>query len=513
MEIVKTSTLFLAVVFLCRPLIAQPAVQVTRTFTGEAAGDHFGVRVANAGDIDGDRIPDVIVAAIWNDSGGTDAGRVYLYSGATGTLLHTLTGEATNDWFGISVAGLGDLNGDGRDEVLIGAWWNDAGGLDAGRAYIYSFRNGTATLIGTLTGSIPGENLGFSASGVDDVDGDRILDAIVGAPQIDSGPGRAYVRSGASGAILYVLEGEAASDEFGYSVSGAGDIDGDGRADLLIGARRHGDQLGKAYVFSGATGALLYSLPGQPGDYWLGCSVAKAGDINGDGAPDIVVGTDAQRVHVYSGPTGSLLFTINSPASSYDAFGTSVFGTPDVDGDGRPDLLIGAYYTDSNGTRSGSVHIYSSTTLALFGSLNGEATWDYLGASVAAMGDLDGDGNPEFLTGAHGNSAAGAEAGRAYLFRIAGLCSAFIRGDVNADGLTNFGDVVFLSGYLFLRRAPPPCKDAADANDDGVLDPRDIISLLKHLLGFDPALDAPFPSCGVDPTPDSLKCESFMPCA
>ena len=112
------------------------------TFTGEAAYDRFGFSVSGAGDVNNDGYSDLIVGAVWNDAGGSSAGRAYVYSGQTGGLLYTFTGEAADDRFGVSVSGAGDVNNDGYDDLIVGANWNVAGGNNAGRAYVYSGQTG-----------------------------------------------------------------------------------------------------------------------------------------------------------------------------------------------------------------------------------------------------------------------------------------------------------------------------------------------------------------------------------
>ncbi|MCH7879867.1 MAG: FG-GAP repeat protein, partial [candidate division Zixibacteria bacterium] len=177
-------------------------------FTGEAAGDVFGISVSGAGDVNNDGFADLIVGALPNDAGGSNAGRAYVYSGQTGALLHTFTGEAAGDWFGHSVSGAGDVNNDGFADLIVGGPGNNAGGGNAGRAYVYS---------------------------------------------------------GQTGALLHTFTGEAAVDFFGFSVSGAGDVNNDGFADLIVGAYRNdagGSDAGRAYVYSGQTGALLHTFTG-----------------------------------------------------------------------------------------------------------------------------------------------------------------------------------------------------------------------------------------------------------
>ncbi len=214
--------------------------------TGQLGGDTFGQSVANAGDVNRDGYDDVIVGAYSSDGGGTDAGRAYVYFG--GPVMDndadvTLTGVAAGDYFGQSVSGAGDVNGDGYADVVVGAPYNDAGGSNAGRAYV--FFGGPAMDAApevTMTGAAASDLFGYSVGGAGDVNGDGFADVVVGALYNDAGSsnaGRAYVFFGGAamnnGADV-TLTGAAAGDLFGVSVAGAGDVNGDGYDDVIVGA-------------------------------------------------------------------------------------------------------------------------------------------------------------------------------------------------------------------------------------------------------------------------------------
>jgi hypothetical protein len=244
------------------------------TFTGEAAYDDFGYSVSGAGDINNDGYADLVVGASGNDAGGSGAGRTYVYSGQTGALVWTFTGEAAGDHFGEGVSGAGDVNNDGYEDLIVGATGNDAGGSSAGRAYVYSGRTGA--LIWTFTGEATFDNFGNSVSGFGDSNNDCYDDLIVGAPYkwtAGEEAGRAYVYSGQTGTLLRIFDGEAEYDEFGTSVSGAGDVNNDGFNELIVGAPRNsaaGDRAGQAYVLSCREGESFVR-----------------GDANGDGIIDV----------------------------------------------------------------------------------------------------------------------------------------------------------------------------------------------------------------------------------
>ncbi|HSW55228.1 MAG TPA: integrin alpha, partial [Ignavibacteriaceae bacterium] len=331
-----------------------------RHFTGQAAGDWFGYSVSTAGDVNGDGYSDVIVGASLNDAGGSNAGRAYIYFGGANmdnTADVILTGAAADDYFGYSVSTAGDVNGDGYSDVIVGASLNDAGGSNAGRAYIY----------------YGGANM------------DNTADVI--------------------------LTGAAADDYFGSSVSTAGDVNGDGYSDVIVGAYGNdagGTSAGRAYIYYG--GANMDNtadviLTGAAAGDWFGSSVSTAGDVNGDGYSDVIVGapfndaggTSAGRAYIYFGGANmdSTADVILTGAAAGDYFGYSVSTAGDVNGDGYSDVIVGAYGNDAGGSNAGRAYIYfgganmDSTADVI---LTGAAAGDWFGYSVSTAGDVNGDG-------------------------------------------------------------------------------------------------------------------------
>jgi Ca2+-binding RTX toxin-like protein len=331
----------------------------------------FGWSVAGAGDVNGDGSPDLLVGAPFQDVNGNDTqGQAFVFNGADGSLLLTLdnpTPQTTIANFGIAVAGAGDVNGDGSPDLLVGAVGQDVNGNSIqGQAFVFSGADGSLLL--TLDDPTPqaGARFGGAVAGAGDVNGDGSPDLLVGAfGQNVNGnafQGQAFVFSGADGSLLLTLDDPTpqADADFGHAVAGAGDVNGDGSPDLLVGAPGQDVEQGQAFVFSGADGSLLLTLDNPTLDgFQFGIAVAGAGDVNGDGSPDLLVGVRAQfgndnagqgQAFVFSGADGSLLVTLDNPTPQLgDDFGFAVAGVGDVNGDGIPDLLVGAPQQDVNG--------------------------------------------------------------------------------------------------------------------------------------------------------------------
>ncbi|HLA63976.1 MAG TPA: T9SS type A sorting domain-containing protein [Rhodothermales bacterium] len=433
---------FLAVLAL--PVARAQAPRVIVSPNAQANG-HMGVATVGLPDVDGDGRGDYAVGAYRETVNAvTLSGRVYVYSGATGALIRTLVSPTTTsgNLFGIRLASVPDADNDGVADLLVGASGERVGTeSNAGRAHLFS--GATGTLLRTFaspTGADFGGQFGSSIAGTPDLSSDGRGDLLVGALGEDGaalGAGRAYLLS-STGATLRTLvsPNPVLQGSFGHAVAVVPDANGDGAADLLVGAYIEDvsstTAAGRAYLFSGATGALLRPLvsplPQPAGSF--GFSMAGVPDVNGDGRGDLYVGavletvadsSGAGRVYLFSGSTGLPLDTLVSPAPRVNGyFGQYVSAVPDVNGDGVTDVLVSAAReARGNLAQVGRAYLFSGATRALLATVdtpNPEAEGIF-GTHVAGVPDTDGDGRGDLLIGARQeDNPPLVNAGRAYLF-------------------------------------------------------------------------------------------------
>lgn len=376
---------------------------------GTTPAGRFGAAVAAAGDLDGDGRPDLLVGEPRARVRGELRGRATVFSGADGSVLLQLEGLAALDRFGQALAAGEDLDSDGVPDLVIGAPL-----AAAGRGAVSAFSGATGLRLFHLVGEQQGDEFGRAVALVGDVDGDGRSELLIGAPHCGaagSHAGRAYLFSGRGQRPLRVFDG-GPWDQLGASVSVAGDVDLDGRADLWIGvpfSDEPGFNAGLARAFSGATGAPLFTLPGaQPGDQ-LGFAVGRAGDLDGDGRPDLLAaapGSDAGGldsgallwISVATGSTGGTL-----PGWGSGTYASAVAGLDDLDGDGRDDLALGAAGAAGSASQSGAVRTFSTATHQPLATLPGRAARDWFGATLTPCGDLDGDLHPDLAISSPGH--------------------------------------------------------------------------------------------------------------
>lgn len=386
------------------------AQKTLHTVNGVGANDAMGQVVDILGDANGDGYADFMGGAWRFDAPGgkTDAGVVRVYSGFDGSILYNIYGDLAGDHMGWGSSSAFDVNGDGFADICGAADEADiAGQGNAGTVKIISGQNGA--LIWQASGTT-GDLFGWSSGAVGDINNDGKSEIVVGAVLDDTTGktdcGSATVLNGATGLPLFTFFGDSSGDQFGYHCYGAGDVNGDGVPDIIVGAPADDNTAtnsGSARIFSGATGTVIRTFNGTAANDNLGRCVSSAGDVNLDGRVDVIVGAylddvtgvDSGSARVISGANFTNI-QILAGDSAGDRFGTWVRGAGDTNGDGYPDVVVGAPGDQSNG----SVQIFSGATGAKIVTFVGDSAGDAMGTSVGAGGDIDKDGFADVVAGA-----------------------------------------------------------------------------------------------------------------
>ncbi|QOJ28035.1 MAG: FG-GAP repeat protein [Ignavibacteriales bacterium] len=276
-----------------------------------------------------------------------------------------------------------------------------------------------------IIGQIPGGGFGASVSGAGDINGDGLDDFIIGAPNISSDKGRVYIYLGPvrAASVPYVIDGENAGDLFGSAVAIAGDLNRDGFADIVIGAKGFGSSAGKTYILFGGEDIDVIpdlTVTGQTAGDLLGCSVSSAGDVNLDTFTDLIIGSSgynssAGRAYILLGGANmnNTPDIILNGSNAGDNFGCSVSLTGDINGDTYEDVIVGSSGHNSNQGKAeiffGGAAMNSTADIVMLG----ESAGDYFGHAVALAGDVNGDYYADVIVGAYGYSS---NRGRAYIY-------------------------------------------------------------------------------------------------
>ncbi len=430
-----------------------PDVDSWTMTTGQTDGG-IGLNVARAGDVDGDGFADVIIGGAAFDDGELGEGRAYLFRGnANGlepTPSWTVDGDQVDAFLGYDIAGAGDVNGDGFGDLIVGAFGYEDGEADEGFVYVYhgSPSGPSLTPDWFAEGGQMNAAFGVSVSGAGDVNADGYADVVIGAylhDGADVDDGRVVVYHGSATGLestpAVVIDGGQADGRLGIAVSTAGDVNADGYADVIAGAYYqdggHSDE-GIVYLYLGGPGGVsdvpAWTAEGDQTEAWFGRELAAAGDVNGDGYADVIVGTykynagntDEGRAYVYHGGPSGL---DAAPAWSVESdqtlgyMGIAVSGAGDLNGDGFADVVVGASLFDDVVADGGRVFAFLGSPSGLTGTaatapwgFSGEQTGEELGRRLAGVGDVNGDGYADIVATAHLYDGTYVDEGRALLF-------------------------------------------------------------------------------------------------
>lgn len=461
---------------------------------GNAAGLFLGGTRPAAGDVNGDGYSDLVVPAPHYAASEQNEGAVFIYHGGANTLAPEADAQhdfsVADAWFGSAVSNAGDLNGDGFSDIAVGAPNHDV--LSDSEGSVHVFYGSTDPSLSSPDWSFGGQYVdgwtGVEVESVGDLNGDGFGDLVVGTPGAsnpESDEGRVDVFYGSAGGLSsssdWSFEANLDHAGVGSAVSTAGDIDGDGYGDLIVGAPIYSNGEsgeGRAYVFFGSSMGLS-SNPGWTYESdvafaWLGDSVASAGDVNGDGFGDVIIGADGftsgetneGAAYGFYGSENGLPAVPNWFIQTNRvgaAYGLSVAGAGDVNGDGFSDVIVGAPFDTNGETTEGRAYVYhgSASGLSTIANqvLEENIAFATFGLDVAAAGDVNGDGFSDVTVGSPFSAIPGSLDSRAYLYlgtavgvgndpgwltAVTGAdyllgCSAAGAGDVNGDG---FSDVV-----------------------------------------------------------------------
>lgn len=377
---------------------------------GEFYLDNFGRTLRQPGDLNGDGVPDFVLGSYTADQGlptSDNRGGVKAISGADGAEIFTVFGEFIGDSLFSPDVYPGDVNGDGVPDLVVSAsGGSSAEGAADSVGYIKVLSGSNGSLIFKKEGAA-GDRLGSDVA-VADFNGDGVKDILAtGGTVGGSKKGFFRVYNGATGAELYsALEGDAADDKMSFKA--LIDLTKDGIPDIIGGTVNEGgaDAYGYIKAFNGNTGAFLFKFTGTYDNDQIGHNVLSLGDVTGDGVPEVLVGSflaDAGNgnsqsaigaVQVLNGATGIELYSFRGVCAG-DKFGEFVEVLPDVNGDGKPDFLMGAPSADSTGgctnDDKGIIGVYNGVTGAELFSVRGLHSGDQLGANDRASGYLKGN--------------------------------------------------------------------------------------------------------------------------
>lgn len=394
-------------------------IKIIHDWHGETKGDQFGWIARNIGDVNGDGYNDLTSSAPTNNEGGLGAGKIYVHSGKSGKLLWSFASPDEAGQLGMSIDAAEDVNGDGIPDVVAGAPY-------VNKTWVFSGKDGEVLF------SWKGENnngaFGRCVKGVGDVNNDGFGDVLVGEPfQIWGAPlnsdkidqkGNVYLYSGKNGALLKQWTGERIGDGFGTAVTGKTT----GTATfIMVGAPAAGNKnAGEVTIYKGTQSAPFFTISADSTGSRLGdMFMSVVGDVNADGTKDIYVsdfsnnalGNATGRAYVYSGESGAMLYEFTGENAG-DGFGIGVADAGDINQDGFDDLVIGAWQYRSVAPAGGKIYVYSGRNGGIIREITGSIVGETLGFDTTGIGDIDGDGVPDLLLTSAWSAINGTQSGR-----------------------------------------------------------------------------------------------------
>ncbi|HYC00081.1 MAG TPA: hypothetical protein VEC57_13185 [Candidatus Limnocylindrales bacterium] len=380
---------------------------LARRVTGEADGGELGFRFGEPLDVDGDQVADIAAGMRFTRfQGVAENGRAAVWSGRTGVKIRSWDGEHQDGLLGHWVLPVPDVSGDALADVVLSAPNAKVGNVST---------TGLVTARSPKTGKVlwsrPGdrhEQLGWDLCVAGDQNGDGTVDVFAGAPSASAG--RAYLLSGKDGTVLQTYSPKKKTFSFGWSVARVDDLDRDGRSDLAVGAYREKGvsdaEIGGVHVLSAATGQPIFYWIGQSSRSGFGEVVAALGDINGDGRGEIVVGAprsdDDDRVvpgevFVHSGADGAVLHRWKGKQPK-ELYGRMVVSAGEIDGDGVEDVAIGApWHHHDFVAKVGRIELRSGRTGAVLHEMFGDVEEAWFGWHIRRAPDPDGMHRPALL--------------------------------------------------------------------------------------------------------------------
>ncbi|MCV6638502.1 FG-GAP-like repeat-containing protein [Candidatus Albibeggiatoa sp. nov. NOAA] len=432
------------------PLVIDPILGAEDTETlleANQVGGAFGISAVGIGDVNSDGYDDVAVGAADYDNGEFDEGAVFIYYGSASGLSNNydvmLESNQVQARLGRSISSAGDVNGDGYNDLIVGAYFYDS----TGAAFVYhGSASGVANSYDTILQVAGSARFGWSVAGVGDVNGDGYSDVMIGDSFYTDGEsqeGAVFVFHGSAGGVsssyTTSMQPDIASAQMGYSVAGAGDLNNDGYDDAIVGAIYYAngqDSEGAIFTYHGSPSGLSSSftkqLESDQAQAYFGCDVEGAGDVNNDGFDDIIVGayaydngeTDEGVVFIYHGSETGIADSYNSLLEVDQAnanLGRYVASAGDVNKDGYDDVIVSASSYENGQTNEGAIFIYHGSNTGVANSYTtiiemNQANTPQAHGDVAGAGDINNDGYADVIIGAHNYENGQNNEGAAFVY-------------------------------------------------------------------------------------------------